>query len=67
MTAKSIRDVTFDLLRKLELTTLFGNPGSTEETFLKNFLPIFVTSKHCMNHQRLVQQMVMPRQPESLQ
>ncbi|MCS3432084.1 benzoylformate decarboxylase [Klebsiella sp. BIGb0407] len=37
MTAKSIRDVTFDLLRKLELTTLFGNPGSTEETFLKNF------------------------------
>ncbi|HGM9948379.1 MULTISPECIES: benzoylformate decarboxylase [unclassified Providencia] len=37
MKVKTIRDVTFDLLRKLELTTLFGNPGSTEETFLKDF------------------------------
>lgn len=37
MKAKTIREVTFDLLRKLELTTLFGNPGSTEETFLKDF------------------------------
>lgn len=37
MKTKTIRDVTFDLLRQLELTTLFGNPGSTEETFLKNF------------------------------
>jgi benzoylformate decarboxylase len=34
---KTIRDVTYDLLRTLELTTVFGNPGSTEETFLKNF------------------------------
>ena len=34
---KTVRDVTFDLLRSLELTTVFGNPGSTEETFLKNF------------------------------
>ncbi len=34
---KTIRDVTYDLLRSLELTTVFGNPGSTEETFLKNF------------------------------
>lgn len=33
MKTKTIRDVTFDLLRQLELTTLFGNPGSTEETF----------------------------------
>jgi benzoylformate decarboxylase len=33
----TIQDVTFDLLRKLGLTTVFGNPGSTEETFLKNF------------------------------
>jgi benzoylformate decarboxylase len=33
----TIRDVTYDLLRKLGLTTVFGNPGSTEETFLKNF------------------------------
>lgn len=37
MAEKTIRDVTFELLRQLELTTLFGNPGSTEETFLKNF------------------------------
>ena len=37
MSVKTIRDATFDLLRELELTTLFGNPGSTEETFLKNF------------------------------
>lgn len=37
MTQKTIRDVTMDLLRELGLTTVFGNPGSTEETFLKNF------------------------------
>ena len=35
--AKSIHEVTYDLLRELGLTTVFGNPGSTEETFLKNF------------------------------
>jgi benzoylformate decarboxylase len=29
--------VTYDLLRSLNLTTFFGNPGSTEEPFLKNF------------------------------
>ena len=34
---KTVRDVTYDLLRSLGLTTVFGNPGSTEETFLKNF------------------------------
>lgn len=34
---KNIRQVTFDLLRKLDITTIFGNPGSTEETFLKEF------------------------------
>ncbi|MDR6433926.1 benzoylformate decarboxylase [Brucella pseudogrignonensis] len=37
MTEKTIRDVTFQLLRDLGLTTVFGNPGSTEETFLKDF------------------------------
>lgn len=37
MAQKTIRDVTMELLRELELTTIFGNPGSTEETFLKNF------------------------------
>ncbi|TVP71400.1 MAG: benzoylformate decarboxylase [Leptolyngbya sp. LCM1.Bin17] len=35
--AKSIRQVTFELLRQLGLTTIFGNPGSTEETFLMDF------------------------------
>jgi benzoylformate decarboxylase len=28
---------TYDLLRRLGLTTVFGNPGSTEQPFLKNF------------------------------
>lgn len=34
---RTVKDITFDLLRKLEVTTIIGNPGSTEETFLKNF------------------------------
>lgn len=34
---KTVRDVTFDLLRDLNIKTIFGNPGSTEETFLENF------------------------------
>jgi benzoylformate decarboxylase len=34
---KTVHEVTYDLLRSLGLTTVFGNPGSTEETFLKNF------------------------------
>ena len=33
----TVRDATFQLLRELGLTTIFGNPGSTEETFLENF------------------------------
>jgi benzoylformate decarboxylase len=33
----TVRDVTFDLLRAYGLTTVFGNVGSTEETFLKDF------------------------------
>ncbi len=35
--ARSVHDATYDLLRTLGLTTIFGNPGSTEEPFLKNF------------------------------
>ncbi len=31
------REATFQLLRDLGLTTVFGNPGSTEETFLTGF------------------------------
>src|SRR6478672_358428 len=35
--AQTIHDVTYDLLRSLGLTTVFGNPGSTEQTFLQRF------------------------------
>ncbi len=37
----TVHDATYDLLRQLGLTTFFGNPGSTEENFLKNFPPDF--------------------------
>ena len=37
----TVWDATYNLLRKLELTTIFGNPGSTEQPFLKNFPPDF--------------------------
>lgn len=33
----TVREATFQLLRELGLTTIFGNPGSTEETFLEGF------------------------------
>src|SRR5919197_5820566 len=35
--ARTVRDVTYDVLRANGLTTIFGNVGSTEETFLENF------------------------------
>jgi len=35
--AQTVWAATYDLLRALELTTVFGNPGSTEQPFLKNF------------------------------
>jgi ribosomal protein S18 acetylase RimI-like enzyme len=35
--SQTVWAATYDLLRSLKLTTFFGNPGSTEETFLKNF------------------------------
>jgi hypothetical protein len=34
---QTVRDVTYQLFCELGLTTVFGNVGSTEETFLKNF------------------------------
>lgn len=38
MTAqRTVRSVTYDLLRSLGLTTVFGNPGSTEQPFLQEF------------------------------
>ena len=33
----TVHEATYHLLRKLGLTTIFGNPGSTEQPFLKNF------------------------------
>jgi benzoylformate decarboxylase len=33
----TVHEATYRLLRHLGLTTIFGNPGSTEEPFLKNF------------------------------
>src|SRR5690349_2480101 len=35
--AQTVHDATYDLLRTLGLTTVFGNPGSTEQTFLQDF------------------------------
>lgn len=35
--SKTVHDVTYELLRKLGLTTVFGNPGSTEQSFLADF------------------------------
>jgi hypothetical protein len=36
-TMETARDVTYQLLREFCLTTICGNVGSTEETFLKDF------------------------------
>lgn len=33
----TVREATFDLLRRLGMTTVFGNPGSTELPFLQDF------------------------------
>src|ERR671921_2083669 len=33
----TVREVTYDLLRDLGITTIFGNPGSTELPFLRDF------------------------------
>ena len=37
----TIREETFRLMRALKLTTVFGNPGSTEEPFLTEMPPDF--------------------------
>jgi benzoylformate decarboxylase len=34
---RTVRDATFDVLRRLGLTTMFANPGSTEVPFLTDF------------------------------
>src|SRR5918997_3608914 len=33
----TVREITFDVLRRLGVRTIFGNPGSTELPFLKDF------------------------------
>src|ERR1700752_3547513 len=33
----TVHEATYNLLRTLGMTTIFGNPGSTEQPFLKNF------------------------------
>jgi benzoylformate decarboxylase len=33
---RSVQEATYELLRRLGLTTIFGNLGSTELPFLKN-------------------------------
>lgn len=33
----TVRETSYDLLRSLGMTTIFGNPGSTEEPFLQDF------------------------------
>ena len=48
--SQTVWAATYDLLRSLELTTVFGNPGSTEQPFLKNFPPTFNTSLACRRH-----------------
>src|ERR1700704_370153 len=37
MTIRTVRDATRDLLRELGLTTVFGNPGTTEIAFLTDW------------------------------
>jgi benzoylformate decarboxylase len=37
----SVHDVTYELLRRQGITTVFGNPGSNELPFLKDFPPDF--------------------------
>src|ERR1700743_2548571 len=37
MAGETVHQGTYELLRELGLTTVFGNPGSTEQTFLKDF------------------------------
>src|SRR5450755_1267090 len=41
MTAKTVREATYDLLRSAAMTTIFGNPGSTELPFLRDLPPDF--------------------------
>jgi benzoylformate decarboxylase len=37
--SQTVRDATFDVMRRFDLTTIFGNPGSTEVSFLAGLPP----------------------------
>ena len=37
VSGETVRDATFEVLREQGLTTIFGNPGSTEVPFLTDF------------------------------
>jgi len=39
--ALTVWDATYNLLRKLEQTTIIGKQGSTEQPFLNNYPPDF--------------------------
>src|SRR3984885_11400949 len=41
MNVSTVRDVTYQLLRDLGMTVIFGNPGSTELPFLRDLPPDF--------------------------
>lgn len=41
MASKTVREVTYDVLRATGMTTIFGNPGSTELPFLRDLPPDF--------------------------
>lgn len=41
MGLKTVRETTYEVLRELGMTTIFGNPGSTELPFLHNMPPDF--------------------------
>lgn len=41
LTLATVREVTYELLRKLGMTKIFGNPGSTELPFLRDMPPDF--------------------------
>lgn len=47
----TVREETFELLRKLGVTTMFGNPGSTEQPFRKDFRTTSPTSSDCRKRQ----------------
>ena len=49
----TVRDATFDVLRRLELTTIFSNPGSTEVPFLAG-LPDDLTFVLALHEGRVV-------------